>query len=138
LERIVRGRPGFPSTDTSIMLSVINLADKLGLIQDRWNPRIVAQVDDTHVKLVKIQGDFVWHSHEHEDELFLVLHGRLDIELRDGVVSLGPGEMVVVPQGVEHRPVAREEVHLLLVETAGIKHTGEVQDERTVSEYQWI
>ena len=101
-------------------------------------PRIIAQVNDTHMKLAKIQGEFVWHSHADEDELFMVLDGELDIELRDGVVTLGPGEMVVVPRGVEHRPVAREEMHLMLVESAGIRHTGEVQDARTVTEYQWI
>ena len=120
------------------MLSPISLTDKLSRFSDHWNPRSVAQVNDTHVKLAKIQGEFVWHSHADEDELFLVLHGRLEIELRDGVVSLGPGEMVVIPRGVEHRPVAREEVHLMLVESAGIRHTGEVQDARTVTEYQWI
>ena len=81
------------------MLTTINLGEKLSRFHDHWNPRIVAQVNDTHVKVAKIQGEFVWHSHAEEDELFLVLHGQLDIELRDGVVSLGPGEMVVVPRG---------------------------------------
>jgi mannose-6-phosphate isomerase-like protein (cupin superfamily) len=90
------------------MLQPVRLATKLGLIQDRWNPRIIAQVNDTHVKLVKVHGEFVWHSHAAEDELFLVLAGRLEIETRDGTVSLGPGELVTVPRGVEHRPVARD------------------------------
>jgi mannose-6-phosphate isomerase-like protein (cupin superfamily) len=121
-----------------MMLRTVNLAEKLGLIRDQWNPRVVAQVNDTHVKLVKVQGEFVWHSHADEDELFLVLQGRLEIELPDGVVTLGPGELVVIPRGMEHRPVAREEVHLLLVESAGIRHTGEVVDERTVAEFEWI
>jgi mannose-6-phosphate isomerase-like protein (cupin superfamily) len=120
------------------MIRKVSLPEKLGLIHDLWNPRVVAQVNDTHVKVVKVQGEFVWHSHVSEDELFLVLHGQLEIELADGAVTLGPGELVVIPRGMEHRPVAREEVHLLLVESASIRHTGDVVDERTVSECEWI
>jgi mannose-6-phosphate isomerase-like protein (cupin superfamily) len=90
------------------------------------------------VKLVKVKGEFVWHRHADEDELFLVLRGTLTIELRDGVVTIGPGEMVVVPRGVEHRPVAVEEVHLMLIEPAGIRHTGDVESELTVHEYSRI
>lgn len=117
------------------MVTRINLAEKLALFDDRWNPRIVADLNDSHVKLVKVQGEFVWHSHAEEDELFLVLQGTLTIELRDGAVAVGPGEMVVIPKGVEHRPVASEEVHLMLIEPKDIRHTGNVESELTVHEY---
>jgi mannose-6-phosphate isomerase-like protein (cupin superfamily) len=116
----------------------INLAEKLTRFDDRWNPRIVADLNDSHVKLVKVQGEFVWHRHADEDELFLVLKGSLVIQLRDGSVTLGPGEMVVVPKGVEHRPLAAEEVHLMLIEPKGIRHTGEVETELTVHEFSRI
>jgi mannose-6-phosphate isomerase-like protein (cupin superfamily) len=116
----------------------INLAEKLTRFDDRWNPRIIADLNDNHVKLVKVQGEFVWHQHAEEDELFLVLRGSLTIELRDGSVTLGPGEMVVIPKGVEHRPVAAEEVHLLLIEPKGTRHTGDVESELTVHEYSRI
>ncbi len=114
------------------MLPVINLSQKLSLFHDHWSPKIVADLNDSQVKLVKVKGEFMWHHHEGEDELFLVLKGRLTIELRDGAVQLGPGEMVVIPRGVEHRPLAPEEVELLLVEPAKILHTGNVVNERTV------
>lgn len=120
------------------MVTRINLAEKLSRFVDHWNPRIIADLNDSQVKLAKVQGEFVWHAHADEDELFLVLHGTLVIELRDGAVTLGPGEMVVIPKGVEHRPVAREEVHLMLVEPKGIRHTGEVESELTVHEYSRI
>jgi mannose-6-phosphate isomerase-like protein (cupin superfamily) len=116
----------------------INLAEKLTRFDDRWNPRIIADLNDNHVKLVKVQGEFVWHQHAEEDELFLVLRGSLTIELRDGSVTLGPGEMVVIPKGVEHRPVAAEEVHLLLIEPKGTRHTGDVESELTLHEYSRI
>lgn len=117
------------------MVTRINLAEKLARFDDRWNPRVIADLNDSHIKLVKVQGEFVWHRHAEEDELFLVLHGALTIELRDGSVTLGPGEMVVIPKGVEHRPVAAEEVHLMLVEPKGTRHTGDVESELTVHEY---
>ena len=120
------------------MVTTIDLAEKLTRFDDHWNPRIIADLNDSQVKLAKVQGEFVWHAHADEDELFLVLHGTLVIELRDGAVTLGPGEMVVIPKGVEHRPVAREEVHLMLVEPKGIRHTGEVESELTVHEYSRI
>ncbi len=120
------------------MVTRINLAEKLTRFDDRWNPRIVADLNDSHVKLVKVQGEFVWHQHAEEDELFLVLLGSLTIELRDGSVMLGPGEMVVIPRGVEHRPVAPEEVHLMLIEPKGTRHTGDVESELTVHEYSRI
>lgn len=112
----------------------IDLAEKLAGFDERWSPRIVAELNGQHVKLAKLEGAFVWHSHAGEDELFLVLKGLLTIELRDGAVVLGPGQMAVVPRGVEHRPVADGEVHLLLFEPAGTINTGNVQNERTVVE----
>jgi mannose-6-phosphate isomerase-like protein (cupin superfamily) len=120
------------------MVTKINLAEKLGRFADQWSPKIVADLNDSHVKLAKVQGEFVWHQHADEDELFVVIRGELTIELRDGEVTLGPGELVVIPKGVEHRPVAREEVHLMLIEPKGIRHTGDVMTERTVHEYQRI
>ena len=120
------------------MVTKINLAEKLTRFDDRWNPRIIADLNDSDVKLVKVQGEFVWHHHADEDELFFVLRGTLTIELRDGAVTLGPGEMVVIPKGVEHRPVAAEEVHLMLIEPKSTRHTGEVESELTVHEYSRI
>ena len=116
----------------------IDLAEKLAGFDDRWSPRIVAELNGQHVKLVKLEGAFVWHSHAEEDELFLVLAGRLTIELRDGAVVLGPGQMVVVPRGVEHRPVADGEVHVLLFEPAGTLNTGNVRNERTIEELKRV
>ncbi len=120
------------------MVTTINLAQKLGRFDDHWNPRIIADLNDSHVKLAKVQGEFVWHQHAEEDELFMVLRGTLTIELRDGAVTVGPGEMVVIPKGMEHRPVAAEEVHLMLIEPKGIRHTGDVESELTVHEYSRI
>ncbi len=120
------------------MVTKINLADKFGRFTDQWSPKIVADLNDSHVKLVKVQGEFVWHQHADEDELFLVLQGELTIELRDGQVTLGPGELVVIPRGIEHRPVARDEVRLMLIEPQTIRHTGDVVTDRTVHEYARI
>ncbi|HEX7337569.1 MAG TPA: cupin domain-containing protein [Gemmatimonadales bacterium] len=117
------------------MITKINLTEKFGLFDDRWSPKIVADLNDSHVKLAKLQGEFVWHRHAEEDELFIVLRGELTIELRDGSVTLGPGEMVVVPRGVEHRPVAPEEVHVMLIEPKEIRHTGDVLSDLTVHEF---
>ena len=103
----------------------ISLAEKLASFSEHWSPRTVAQLNDYDVMVVKLQGEFVWHKHDETDDFFLVLKGKLDIELRDRTVTLGPGEMFVVPKGVEHRPVAREEVHLLLIEPAGTPNTGD-------------
>lgn len=119
-------------------LEVIDLAKKLARFEERWSPRIVAELNGQQVKLAKLEGSFVWHSHVDEDELFLVLEGKLTIELRDGRVELGAGQMVVVPRGVEHRPVAEGEVHVLLFEPAGTVNTGGVRDQRTVDAPEWI
>lgn len=109
----------------------VNLADAFDSFDERWSPRIAAELNGQHVKLAKLEGPFVWHRHEAEDELFFVVKGRLVIELRDGAVTLEPGEFVVIPRGVEHRPVAEGEVHLVLFEPAGTLNTGDVVDERT-------
>ena len=116
----------------------VNLREKLALFHDHWSPRIVGELNGQHVKLVKFQGEFVWHKHDHEDELFLVVKGRFRMEYRDRHVWLEEGEFLIVPRGVEHRPVAEEEVHVLLFEPAGTLNTGDVQDERTVQEPERI
>lgn len=110
----------------------VNLADAFGRIDEPWSPRIAAELNGQHVKLAKLEGPFVWHRHEEADELFLVVEGRLVIELRDGEIALEAGELAVVPRGVEHRPVAEEEAHVLLFEPAGTLNTGDVENERTV------
>jgi mannose-6-phosphate isomerase-like protein (cupin superfamily) len=115
----------------------VNLTQKLALFTDHWHPRIVGELNDSHVKLVKVQGEFVWHHHEHEDELFLVLNGRLQMQFRDRDVWLEAGEFIIVPRGVEHRPMAPEEVHLLLLEPKSTLNTGNVMDEKTVTA-EWI
>ena len=116
----------------------VNIREKLALFHDHWNPRIVGELNGQHVKLVKFQGEFVWHKHDHEDELFLVVKGRFRMEYRDRHVWLEEGEFLIVPRGVEHRPVAEEEVHVLLFEPAGTLNTGDVRDERTVQEPERI
>ncbi|HJU68039.1 MAG TPA: cupin domain-containing protein [Gemmatimonadaceae bacterium] len=112
----------------------IDLREKFAAIDEHWSPRIVAELNGQHVKLVKFRGEFVWHHHDREDELFLVHRGRFRMEFRDRTVDLSPGEMIVVPRGVEHRPVADEEVEVVLFEPAGTVNTGNVIDERTVHE----
>ena len=103
----------------------VNLAEKLEQFEDHWSPRIVAQLNDYDVMVVKVKDEFVWHKHDDTDDLFLVLKGRLKIELRDRTVELGAGELFVVPKGVEHRPVAEEEAHVLLIEPTGTPNTGD-------------
>jgi mannose-6-phosphate isomerase-like protein (cupin superfamily) len=119
------------------MRPVVNLAEKLARIADTWSPRIVAEVNDCHVKLVKLRGEFVWHAHDAEDELFLVLEGRLRMRFRDRDVMVGPGELIVVPHGVEHCPVADDEVHVLLLEPRTTTNTGTAGGERTRAA-EWI
>jgi len=112
----------------------VNLKEKLARFGEPWQPKIVGELNGQHVKLAKFRGAFVWHHHEHEDELFLVVQGRFRMELRDRAVELGEGEFLIVPRGVEHRPVADEEVHVLLFEPAGTLNTGNVVNERTVAD----
>ena len=111
----------------------INISEKFSMFDTFWDPKIVAELNGQHVKLVKLQGEFIWHSHEHEDELFFVINGKLKIEFRHPADSctLGPGEMIVVPRGVEHTPVALSEAHVLLFEPASTINTGGIRDERT-------
>jgi mannose-6-phosphate isomerase-like protein (cupin superfamily) len=116
----------------------INLREKLALFQEHWKPKIIAELNQQHVKLAKFAGAFDWHHHEREDELFLVVSGRFVMEFRDRSVALEEGELLVVPRGVEHRPVAEEEVEVLLFEPVGTRNTGEVVNERTVAEPERI
>jgi mannose-6-phosphate isomerase-like protein (cupin superfamily) len=112
-------------------METVDLAEKLALIGEHWSPKIVGELNGQQVKLVKLLGEFVWHQHEREDELFLVLRGAFDLELRDRTVRLQEGQFAVVPRGVEHRPVAREECSVLLFEPATTLNTGDVRNERT-------
>ena len=116
----------------------VNNREKLARFNDHWSPRIAGELNGQHVKLVKLLGEFVWHKHDQEDELFLVVHGRFRMEFRDRQVWLEEGEFLIIPRGVEHRPVADEEAHVLLFEPAGTLNTGDVGDERTVQELEWI
>lgn len=117
----------------------INLAEKLALFSSHWDPKIIAELNGQHVKLVKFRGEFVWHHHAHEDELFLVVHGSFDMHFRDRVVPVRAGELLVVPRGVEHRPVAAEEVSVLLFEPASTVNTGSAQNsDKTVARPDWI
>jgi mannose-6-phosphate isomerase-like protein (cupin superfamily) len=117
----------------------INLAEKLALFSSHWDPKIVAELNGQHVKLVKFRGEFVWHHHEHEDELFLVVRGSFRMQLRDREVPLREGELFVVPRGIEHRPVADEEVSVLLFEPASTLNTGNASEsDKTVARPGWI
>ena len=114
-------------------MEAINLSRKFSLFQDYWSPKIVGELNDAYVKLVKVKGEFVWHHHEAEDELFLVVKGRLRMKLRDKDLVIEPGEFVIIPHGVEHLPVAEEETHVLLFEPTSTLNTGNVRNERTVA-----
>ncbi len=116
----------------------VNLSQKFGLFHEYWSPKIAGELNDSYIKLVKLKGEFVWHQHENEDELFLVVKGRLLIKLRDQDIHLEEGEFVIIPRGVEHLPIAEEEVHVLLLEPKSTLNTGNVQSERTVTEEEWI
>lgn len=120
------------------MLSKVNIAHKLSQFDDYWHPRIVGELNNFHVKLVKIYGEFVWHHHEDEDELFWVVKGALTMRLRDGDVVVNEGEFIVIPHGVEHQPVAAEECHIMLFEPATTLNTGNVQDDKTVTNLEKI
>ena len=116
----------------------INIKQKFSLFEDHWNPRIIGSLNGQDVKIAKVKGEFVWHDHKDEDELFFVIRGTLKIAFRDRTVELQEGEMLIVPKGVEHKPIAEEEVWLMLFEPSNIKHTGEVQHELTVEKYEEI
>ena len=115
------------------MIEAVNLAQKLALFQEHWSPKIVGELNDNYLKVVKVQGEFVWHKHDDADELFLVLSGRLVIRLRDKEVTLNEGEFAVIPKGVEHQPFAADEAHVLLIEPKTVVNTGDADDARKIA-----
>jgi mannose-6-phosphate isomerase-like protein (cupin superfamily) len=123
---------------TRMTYQAINFRDKLGLFEEQWTPKVVAEMNDYQFKLVKIQGDFVWHDHPETDETFIVIEGKLRIDFRDGAVRLGPGEMFVVPKGVEHKPYAEGEVKMMLIEPRGVVNTGDSGGDMTAENDVWI
>lgn len=116
----------------------VNLAEKFSLFQDYWSPKLAGEINDFQVRLAKLKGEFIWHRHEAEDELFLVVKGKLLIKLRDQDIWLEEGEFVIVPRGVEHLPVAEQEAHVLLLEPKSTLNTGNIQNERTVAEIERV
>ncbi len=116
----------------------VNLSEKLSLFSDFSSPKIVGELNGQQVKLVKMKGEFVWHHHETEDELFYIVKGSLDMHLRDQIITINAGEFLIVPHGVEHKPVANEEVHIMLFEPASTLNTGNTENEKTVKELEWI
>ncbi len=117
-------------------MEAVNLAERFSRFTDYWSPKVVGELNDFHVKLVKVKGAFVWHHHDAEDEMFLVVKGRLVIQLRERDIVLEEGEFTIIPRGVEHRPVAEEETHILLLEPKTTLNTGNVQNERTVADLE--
>ena len=116
----------------------VNFQQKLSLFTEQWQPKVVAEMNDYQFKIVRLQGDFVWHDHKDTDETFIILEGKLRIDFRDGAVDLSTGEMFVVPKGVEHKPFAEEEVKLLLIEPRGVLNTGHEDSDRTAQNDVWI
>ena len=123
---------------TRAKIEKVNLSEKFRLFDEHWSPRIAGEVNDTHVKLVKFQGEFVWHHHDTEDEMFLVVKGRMRMRLRDGDIDLEEGEFIIIPHGVEHMPVADEEAHVVLLEPKSTLNTGNVRNERTRANLQHV
>ena len=115
----------------------VNIAEKLALFKEHWSPKIVGALNDSYIKLARLKGEFIWHHHETEDELFYVVRGKLLIRFRDRDIWLDEGEFIIVPRGVEHKPVAEEEVHVMLLEPQTTTNTGNVEHERTASN-QWL
>jgi mannose-6-phosphate isomerase-like protein (cupin superfamily) len=117
----------------------VNLGEKFALFDDHWSPKIVGELNDSYVKLAKFAGEFIWHKHDNEDELFLVIKGKLQIKLRgERKIQLGPGELTIIPKGVEHLPIADEEAHVVLLEPKTTLNTGDVSNRRTVDQLEWI
>ena len=119
-------------------MNATNIQEKLDLFTDQWSPKKIGELNGQQILLAKIQGEFVFHKHDHEDELFMVIKGQLELEMRDATVIVNPGEFYTVPKGVEHKPVAKEETHLLLFEPLSTKHTGDVKADITVETYEEI
>lgn len=119
-------------------MNKVNLNEKFDLIKEHWSPKIIGELNGQDVKLAKVQGEFVWHDHKGEDELFLIMKGTLRIEFRDRSITLKEGEMLIIPRGVEHFPIAEEEVWILLFEPQSTKHTGDVMTDRTVQKFEKI
>jgi mannose-6-phosphate isomerase-like protein (cupin superfamily) len=119
-------------------MSVINIQEKFKLFSDLWSPKKIGELNGQQVLLAKLKGEFLFHKHDHEDELFMVMKGSLDIELKDKTITLNEGEFYIVPKGIEHKPIAKEEVHLLLFEPLSIKHTGNIVADITVETYESI
>ena len=120
------------------MQQKINFKEKLSLFSEHWTPKIISEFNDNYLKLAKVKGEFVWHDHTNEDELFIIIKGELDLVFKDEIINLKEGECFVVPKSVQHKPYAKEECHLLLVEPKSTKHTGEVNDLRTKNKLDWI
>ena len=119
-------------------IEVINIADKFSQFSDRWAPKIIAKMNNYHFKLARIKGEFIWHSHQDTDEVFIVIAGEMTIDFRDGRVELKQGEMFVVPKGVEHKPIAKQECQIMLIEPAGTINTGDEGGEMTVEDDVWL
>jgi mannose-6-phosphate isomerase-like protein (cupin superfamily) len=119
-------------------MQVINIKEKFGLFNDHWSPKVVGDLNGQQVKLAKVEGEFVWHDHANEDEMFLVVKGTLKIEFRDRLLTINEGEFCIVPMGIEHKPIADEEVWIMLFEPKATKHTGDVEHEKTVKEYAYL
>jgi mannose-6-phosphate isomerase-like protein (cupin superfamily) len=119
-------------------MEVVNINEKFSLFTEQWSPKIIGQLNGQDVKLTKLEGEFVWHDHADEDELFYIIKGSLQIEFRESIITLNEGEMLVIPKGVEHKPIAKEEVWVLLFEPSNIKHTGEVQHDLTKDSFDKI
>jgi mannose-6-phosphate isomerase-like protein (cupin superfamily) len=119
-------------------MNKVNISEKLSQFNDYYHPRIIGELNGQHVKAVKLKGEFVWHHHDHEDELFLVVKGKLRMEFRDKTVEVNPGEFIIVPRGVEHKPAADEEVHIVLFEPASTLNTGNVENEKTHKQLEKI
>jgi len=127
-----------PKQEDEMPYTPINLVQKFSLFTEQWQPKVIAEMNDYQFKISKLRGDFIWHDHKETDETFIVIEGKLRIDFRDGAVEIGPGEMFVVPKGVEHKPFAEREVKLMIIEPRGLKNTGEQIGDRTAPNDVWI
>jgi len=135
----LRGKGGIhPKQEDAMPYTPINLVQKFSLFTEQWQPKVIAEMNDYQFKISKLRGDFIWHDHKETDETFIVIEGKLRIDFRDGAVEIGPGEMFVVPKGVEHKPFAEREVKLMIIEPRGLKNTGEQIGDRTAPNDVWI